>query len=179
MNIRRRKTVETLLVAWFFTTLSLALTPTSARAQLPEPTVPELEKRSGLVGRYVPIDPRLPPDRKRDQWYDTRWGDPPNERRHPNWYFNGGLYGLPWKAECTASVYPYFFGSPGRSTITPDCKPPNSAVRLISTFVHPFKPVGYYYDQGSYAPTYDLDPVVPGPGPWPWRWYRPLTSWGG
>jgi hypothetical protein len=28
-----------------------------------------------------------------------------------------------------------------------------------------------YYDQGSYVPIYDLDPIVPGPGPYPVPWY--------
>ena len=36
-----------------------------------------------MVGRYVPINPHLPPDPKRDQWYDTRWGDPPNRNTSP------------------------------------------------------------------------------------------------
>jgi hypothetical protein len=179
MRKRRTKLVVSLLGMGVTSSLVLGLALAPARAQIPEPTVPELNKRSGLLTRFVPIDPHLPADRKRDQWYHTRWGDPPNEREHPNWYFNGGLYGLPWRADCTVSYYPFFFGSPGQSTMTPDCKPPHSVTRLISTYAHPFKPVGYYYDQGSLSPVYDLDPVVPGPGPWPWRWFRPLTSWGG
>jgi hypothetical protein len=170
----RRRNVSTLVLA-----LVLAATATAARAQIPEPTLPDLNQRSGLIGRIVPIEPRLPPDPRRDQWYDTRWGDPPNLRRHWNWYPNGGMYGLPWRANDTQSFTPYFFGSPGRSTLTEDSKPPHPAFRLSRMVFHPFKPVGGYYDQGSYVPIYDLDPLVPGPGPWPWPWYRRLTNWGG
>lgn len=162
-------------------TLTVALTgmAVSARAQAPQPTIPDLAKRSGLVSRFIPIEPNLPPDPRRDQWYDTRWGDPPNQRAHPNSYHNGGLYGLPWRADCSKSVYPYFYGAPGRSTLTADCKPAHPAFRLSRAIFHPFKPVGMYYDQGSYVPVYDLDPVVPGPGAWPFPFFKKLTAAGG
>jgi hypothetical protein len=136
-------------------------------------------RRSGLIQRYIPIKPHLPPDARRDQWYNTRWGDPPNRRAHPNWYANGGLYGLPWKAEHTQSFYPYFYGAPGENTIGPDTKPIHNVFRLPRALFHPFKPIGMYYDQGSYVPVYDLDPLVPGPGAWPWPFFRRLTSAGG
>jgi hypothetical protein len=145
----------------------------------PQPTLSYIEQRSGLLTRFTPIIPNLPPDPKRDQWYDTRWGDPPNMRRHPNFYTNGGLFGLRWGAPCTRSVYPYFFGVPGQDTLTQDCKPVRPLLRNLSALVHPFKPVGFYYDQGSYVPVYDLDPVVPGPGSWPFPFFRRITSAGG
>ena len=150
-----------------------------ARGQVPQPDIADLATRSGLVSRFVPIEPKLPPDRRRDQWYDTRWGDPPNVKKHPNWYPNGGLYGLPWKVNHTKSVYPYFYGAPGQSTLKGDESPAYGVTRLSRTIFHPFKPIGMYYDQGSYVPVYDLDPLVPGPTGWPWPFYRRLTNWGG
>jgi hypothetical protein len=157
--------------------LMAALPP--ARAQVPDPTVPDIYKRSGLISRFVPIEPGLPPDPRRDQWYDTRWGDPPNIRTHPNIYHNGGLYGLRWKAAYTRSYYPSFYGAPGQNTIPPGWTPPHPFLRIGSAWTHPFKPVGMYYDQGSYVPVYDLDPIVPGPGAWPWRFFQKLTAVGG
>ena len=156
-----------------------AVPPRTIPTLLPQPLIPDLQRRSGLVSRFIPITPNLPPDGRRDQWYDTRWGDPPNIRKHKNLYFNGGLYGLRWKAECTASIAPYFYGAPGQSTLGPDCIPSHRIGRLARNLVHPFKPVGMYYDQGAYVPLYDLDPFVPGPGAWPWPFFRRLTSAGG
>lgn len=142
-----------------------------AFAQIPQPRVTEIEKRSGLLQRFDQIEPNLPPDPRRDNWYDTRWGDPPNRRKHINCYKNGGLYGLRWRDPATKSFYPYFFGSPGPGTLKErDHRAPRS-LRWIGNFVHPFRPVGHYYDQGSAVPIYDLDPWVPGPGPFPFPWY--------
>ena len=84
---------------------------------------------------------------------------------HPNWFRSGGLYGRRWPGYCTASFSPYFFGSPGQSTVGPDCKPWPRILKGPQTLVHPFRPVCYYYDQGTYVPVYDLDPLAPGPGP--------------
>lgn len=161
--------------------LALALTAlaSSASAQVPQPAIPQVTERSGMVGRYVPINPHLPADPKRDNWYDTRWGDPPNTGRHPNSYRNGGLYGLPWKANHTASIYPYFYGAPGRNTLNADVRPVGYLERLPRMLLHPFKPVGMYYDQGSYVPVYDLDPLVSGPTAWPFPCFRRITSAGG
>ena len=36
---------------------------------------------------------------------------------------------------------------------------------------HPFRPVGMYYQMGSYVPIYDLDPIASGPGPYPYPFY--------
>jgi hypothetical protein len=158
--------------------MSLAATGT-ARAQIPQPSVPDTVDRSGLIQRFTSIEPHLPPDHRRDQWYTTRWGDPPNIRKHHNFYTNGGLYGLPWQDKDTASYYPYFYGSPGRNTLTADSRPVRTFWRPLSALAHPFKPVGMYYEQGSFVPVYDLDPVVPGPGAMIFPWYRALTNWGG
>jgi hypothetical protein len=151
----------------------------AALAQPPRPKIPNIEQRSGLLTRFISIDPHLPPDPRRDQWYDTRWGDPPNLRKHPNTVPNGGLYGLRWRAKDTLSIPPYFLGSSGQNTITPHSAPPHWAFRNISAWVHPFKPVGMYYEQGSYVPVYDLDPVVPGSGSWPWPFFMSPTHGGG
>lgn len=174
----RRRLVSTglpliagLAVAW--------LGAPAARAQVPQPRVPELEKRSGLIQRFMPIESHMPPDHKRDQWYDTRWGDPPNFRKHHNFYPNGGMYGLIWKVKDTESHYPYFYGAPGQSSITADSRPVPTFFRPLSALVHPFKNVGMYYQQGSYVPIYDLDPVVPGPGPMIWPLFNRQTHWGG
>ena len=156
------------------TLLGVALTLTStatALAQMPQPNIPNTNQRSGLVTRFVPNQPGLPPDKHRDTFYDTRWADHPNSQlRHPNCPANGGLYGLRLKTPCTKCVYPYFYGSPGQDTVTADCRAKQPHVlRVVEGLVHPFRPVGMYYDQGAYVPIYDLDPLVPGPGPdlWP------------
>jgi hypothetical protein len=136
-----------------------------ARAQVPQPFYPTVEQRSGLVGRFIPIEPHLPPDQYRDKFYDTRWTDHRDLNiNHPNWFRSGGLYGRRWPSYCTASFAPYFFGSPGESTVGPGCKPWPRYLKGPQTLVHPFRPVCYYYDQGSYVPIYDLDPLAPGPG---------------
>lgn len=146
------------------------LSASVATAQVPEPIVRDVNRRSGLITRYAPVARTLPPDRDRDQWYDTRWGDRP-DFTHVNCYKHGGLYGLQFSSRCTASVYPFFYGAPGGSTIDcEECEPAKSnAVRLYDNFLHPWRPVGMYYSKGSYVPIYDLDPIAPGPGPFPFR----------
>ena len=47
------------------------------------------------------------------------------------------------------------------------CTPPHPALRFWPNLTHPFRPVGYYYANGCFAPTYSLDPLFPGPGPYP------------
>jgi hypothetical protein len=159
--------------------LLLSLTPGSVKAQIPAPRETDITQRSGLIRRFVPIRSTLPGDCKRDDWYDTRWGDPPNRRKFQNFYPNGGIYGLPWRANDTMSIYPYFYGAPGESTLTEKSRPWPKWARLPQNILHPFKPVCVYYDQGSYVPVYDLDPLVPGPGPGYWPWYPPITHDGG
>jgi hypothetical protein len=140
-----------------------------ARAQIPQPIIPNVEQRSGLISRFVPIEPRLPADKYRDTFYDTRWADRPDTHpNHPNVIKDGGLFGRFWPGYCTTSIYPFFYGSPGQSTVGPGCKPWHRALKLPQTLLQPFRPVCYYYEQGSYVPVYDLDPLVPGPGPNPY-----------
>jgi hypothetical protein len=149
--------------------LALAAVPAFGQS-VPEPRVPDIMQRSGLLMRFTPIEPRLPPDPRRDTFYDTRWDDNSKIYRI-NGIKGGGLYGLPWKADCTKSVYPYFYGSPGQDTLTCNCKPWWPPLRIVQGLVQPFRPVGMYYDQGSYVPIYDLDPIVPGPGVVTWPWF--------
>ena len=149
--------------------LGLAAAPTIARGQVPQPLVPDINQRSGLLQRATPIDPVLPPDPNRDNWYNIRWADGPADVLHVNRPKKQGFYGLYWHSKCTATVAPYFFGSPGGS-IEPECRRSHPIMRLYHGFVHPLKPVGMYYDQGAYVPILDTDPLVPGPGPSPF-WF--------
>ena len=170
--MRRRRSRRGMLAAWAALTVFLGLaggTPT-AMAQMPQPSIPDINERSGLISRFYPIEPNLPVDPHRDAFYDTRYGDAPNYRQHPNWIKNGGLYGLRWSGACTTAYYPYFYGSPGNA-YTPDCQPWHRSLRYLQGFVKPFKPVCYYYDQGVRVPVMDLDPIVPGPGPYPFPWF--------
>ncbi len=147
-----------------------ALCTVSAFGQIPEPHIHNIRERSGLLYRFIPIEPHLPHDKDRDDFYNTRWGDK-DEVHRPNNIKNGGLYGRFWKADCTACVYPFFIGSPGKSTLKPDCQRGHFSSRLVRNVLHPFKPVGSYYASGCYVPIYDLDPLVPGVGPYPWHNY--------
>jgi hypothetical protein len=137
-----------------------------------KPVVWDVRQRSGLITRYSAVRAKLPPDPGRDTFYRTRWDD----WYHPyprgrNCYKDGGLYGRPLPANCTAAVSPSFRGAPGVSNITANCEPPSKYGRIFGNLVHPFRPVGMYYDRGVYAPVYDLDPLIPGPGPFPWNHY--------
>ena len=142
-----------------------------AHAQTPPPLVPNIEHRSGLIMRFTDIPGSLPPDPLRDNFYATRYadrGEVKHLRINPK---DQGLYGLGWKAADTESVYPYFYGNPGRSSITPYSKPWHPSLRVFQSMAHPYKPVGMYYSNGSYVPIYDVDPLVPGPGPYPFPFY--------
>ena len=147
------------------------LSAVQAYGQIPEPHIPDIRQRSGLLDRFDPIEPHLPHDKDRDDFYTTRRGDT-DEVLRPNNIRNGGLYGRFWKAECTACVYPFFRGSPGKSTLCPECQRRHFSSRLVRNVLHPFKPVGSYYAGGCYVPIYDLDPLVPGVGPYPWHNFK-------
>ncbi|WP_435007776.1 hypothetical protein P12x_005041 [Tundrisphaera lichenicola] len=144
--------------------------PTAAKAQVPQPHIPDVNERSGLLQRFRMFKTNLPQDPYRDTFYGSRYGDH-GKILDTNTFYDGGLYGVRLPAKDTASVYPFFFGSPGRSTITEESrawKP--SCLRAIQQLTHQRKPVGMYYDRGSYVPIYDLDSFSPGPGPdyFPW-----------
>ena len=143
---------------------------TCAVAQIPVPRQPDINERSGLLQRFrAPTRSNLPHDPQRDNFYGARYGNHAKVD-DSNTYYDGGLYGVRLPARDTASVYPFFYGAPGRSSITPESKSWRpSYLRGVQQLVNQRKPVGMYYDRGSYVPIYDLDPLAPGPGPdyWP------------
>ena len=150
--------------AWF------VLADASARAQPPQPFVPEISERSGLMMRFALTPELLPPDPNRDTFYGTRYADT-GLVRHANWYATQGMYGLGMKTPDTQSVYPFFYGMPGQSTIDSTSRPWWRPLRFFQGLAHPFRPVGMYYAFGTYVPIYDLDPIAPGPGAYPYPFY--------
>ena len=88
-----------------------------AWAQPPQPFVPEISERSGLLMRFASTPEVLPPDPHRDSFYNTRYADS-GTIKHPNWFATQGLYGLGMKTPATQSIYPYFYGNPGRARLT-------------------------------------------------------------
>ena len=144
-----------------------------AQDDAPPPLVPDINQRSGLLMRFADVPGRVPPDKYRDNFYSTRYADhgavnQAHLRINPK---TQGLYGLGWKGSDTESVYPFFYGNPGSSTITEYSKPWPRPLRVFQSMTHPYKPVGMYYANGSYVPIYDVDSVVPGPGPYPFPFY--------
>ena len=137
----------------------------TARAQIPQPNIADINQRSGLIQRFTPFKTNLPKDPYRDNFYGGRVGDHAKVY-DTNTFYDGGLYGVRLPARDTASVYPFFYGSPGKSTITPESRSWRpSYLRGLQQLTHQRKPVGMYYDRGSYVPIYDLDSFSPGPGP--------------
>ncbi len=137
----------------------------AARGQDPAPIIPRMDERSGLITRFTPIVPNLPPDPHRDLYYNTRWANYPGIG-YPNAIKTGGLYGMKFKDTHTGAYPPYFAGSAGLTKPNPSSN--RMPFRALSNFVHPFQPVCGYYSHGVWVPVYDLDPWVPGPGPFPW-----------
>ena len=163
---RRISTLTALTMAAFWS----AILATSARAQGPQAFIPDITERSGLLMRFATSPEMLPPDPHRDFFYGTRYAD--NGRvKHPNYIHTQGLYGLGMKTPDTQSVYPYFYGVPGQSTIDSSSRPWFRPARFFQGLIHPFRPVGSYYAMGSYVPIYDLDPIAPGPGPYPFPFF--------
>jgi hypothetical protein len=143
----------------------LTLLGSTASAQVPEPKIPDITVRSGLLQRFAAPETTLPNDPYRDNFYGPRYGNY-FKNADINVYSDGGLYGVPWKGTDTQSVYPFFYGTPGKSTITEESRPPRKAShRALRQLFHQRRPVGMYYDRGSYVPIYDLDSFAPGPGP--------------
>ena len=54
---------------------------------------------------------------------------------------------------------------PGQSTVDSSSRPWWRPLRFFQGLAHPFRPVGMYYQIGSYVPIYDLDPIAPDRGP--------------
>lgn len=152
---------------------ALALAASPAPGQVPAPYVKD-PTRSGVVFRQMPVAVRLPHDEDRDAFLGTRYEEE-SQGHWRNSYKDGGLYGRCLPADCTATVYPYFTGTPADS-LRPDCVPHHRVARWWTNALQPFRPVGMYYDRGVFAPIHDLDPLVTGPGPFPWPVFfkRPL-----
>jgi hypothetical protein len=148
----------------------MAVAAVPARAQYPPARVPELHERSGLLMRFQINPESLPPDHFRDNFYGSRYADR-GPVKHVNSWKTQGLYGLGWKASDTESVYPFFYGSPGTTRLNSSSVPWHRPLRFAQGLFHPFRPVGEYYQMGSYVPIYDLDPIAPGPGPYPYPFY--------
>jgi hypothetical protein len=142
----------------------------SAWAQPPMPQVPDTSQRSGLVMRFAGTPEFLPPDPRRDNFYWTRYADR-GPHSHINWFRSQGFYGLGWKTPHTQSVYPYWYGSPGQNTVDESSRPWPGPLRFFQGLAHPWRPVGMYYQMGSYVPIFDLDPIAPGPGPYPFPFF--------
>jgi hypothetical protein len=137
----------------------------TAMAQIPQPHIADINQRSGLLQRFAGVKTNLPKDPYRDNFYGSRFGDR-GKVLDTNTFYDGGLYGVRLPARDTASVYPFFYGSPGKSTITAESRSWRpSCLRGLQQLTHQRKPVGMYYDRGSYVPIYDLDSFTPGPGP--------------
>jgi hypothetical protein len=156
--------------SWVIAGWLVAMLHASALAQYPPPRISDLNERSGLLMRFAGTKEQLPPDPFRDNFYNTRFADR-GLIKHPDGIKDQGLYGLGWKANCTQSVYPFFFGSTGTSQVDPSCLPWHRSLRVFQGWTHPFRPVGMYYSMGSYVPIYDLDPIASGPGPYPYPFY--------
>jgi hypothetical protein len=170
---RRTKPVRLIrvLVGSAVAALCFSLAGSSASAQQPpKPFVPDTTERSGLLMRFASTPEFLPPDPHRDYFYNTRYADH-GLVSHPNWCKTQGLYGLGLKTPDTESVYPFFYGMPGQSTIDSSSLPWWRPARFFQGLAHPWRPVGMYYSFGTYVPIYDLDPVAPGPGPYPYPFY--------
>lgn len=132
------------------------------------PRVPGPE-RSGIVTRYIPREPWMPPDRKRDVFFGTRYdqdhGRPSYDIRNPK---RGGLYGQMLTPGCATCYSPYFTGKPGVPRSGPACEPSHPLFRFPNSLLSPLKPVNYYYAGGCWTPVYDLDPWTIGPGTFPY-----------
>jgi hypothetical protein len=150
--------------------LCLSLMEASAWAQPPQPYIPDITERSGLLTRFASSPRVLPPDVYRDTFYNTRYADR-GLVTHPNWVCTQGMYGLGMKTPDTQSIYPFYYGMPGQSTIDSSSRPWWRPLRFVQGLAHPFRPVGMYYAFGTYVPIYDLDPIAPGPGPYPYPLY--------
>lgn len=158
----------------------LGLTVLSAAARAEDTATEAPRPISGLLTRWTYPPPMLPPDPRRDTFQGTRYDDEhdgsPLRVRPYNSALDGGLYGRPLTNKCTATAAPYFVGAPG-STINDCCRGEHPLTgRWFGNLIHPFKPVGMYYDRGVYVPIYDTNYTVPGPGPFPWNSFfkRPL-----
>src|SRR5258708_5659014 len=84
VSLRRNSETGPGLPAFVALALLAGGTAVPARAEgplapgIPKPFYPSVEERSGMLSRFVPIQPWLPHDKLRDTFYDTRWDDCPD-----------------------------------------------------------------------------------------------------
>ena len=132
--------------------------PAPPSGSSPSRTSPNIRQRSGLLDRFDPIEPHLPHDKDRDNFYITRWGDKDKVHR-PNNIKNGGLYGRFWKAECTACASPSSSGEvPARARSARIAGGSTSPRAWSGTWFHPFRPV-CMHSCGSWPPRARLRPA--------------------
>ena len=122
VRYRKRSRVQSVRAFGVLAWLAILLQTTTARAQYPQPHIPELSERSGLLMRFVGTPERLPHDPLRDNFYNLRFANR-GLVKHPDGVKDQGLYGLGWKSDCTESVYPFFMGSPGTNRVNRSCLP--------------------------------------------------------
>ena len=95
----------------------------AARAQIPQPHIPDINQRSGLLQRFNATTSRPTCRRTPTATTSTAPASATTPRSStPTPIYDGGLYGVRLPARDTASVYPFFYGSPGQSTITAESK---------------------------------------------------------
>ena len=75
------------------------------------------------------------------------------------------------KTPDTQSVYPVLLRHAGPGSIDASSRPWWRPARFFQGLAQPWRPVGMYYNFGSYVPIYDLDPIAPGPARIPIPFY--------
>ena len=129
--------------------------------------MPDINERSGLIQRFnvYNFKSNLPKDPYRDNYYGTRFGNY-GKVHDTNTYYDGGLYGVRLPGRDTASVYPFFYGSPGRSTITPESKSWRpGCLGALQQLTHQRKPVGMYTTEAVTSRSTTSIPSPPDPAP--------------
>ena len=111
----RREIRKSRTAAWIgLASLAAVLTQAAPAKAQQEPNIPDMAERSGLIGRYVPyMRTNMPPDKYRDNFYGTRFGDFATTG-HYNHFRGGGLFGLALDSGCTNCSNPGFPGTPTR-----------------------------------------------------------------
>ncbi len=148
-----------------------AVLSASAWAQAPVPYVPEVTQRSGLVQRFAgtPEVPAAgPPPRQLLQHPVRRQRDDQPHQLVPQ---PGTLRPGLEDARAPRASIRTCTGRPARARSTQSSRPWWRPLRFFQGLAHPWRPVGMYYQMGTYVPIYDLDPIAPGPGPYPYPFY--------
>ena len=75
------------------------------------------------------------------------------------------------KTPDTQSVYPFFYGMPGQSTIDSSSRPWWRPARFFQGLAQPWRPVGMYYQFRLVRADLRPRPDRAGPGPYPFPFY--------